>query len=154
MSSGRGLFGFPKVSPEEKQRALQDPGPSWREWLSGSFAKTYLGLGFFIADAIIVAYWLGPPIVLTGLVVSIVIAIYLEYLCWQFLWYVPRAWTEEPPVPASGDPWSSRGEAEARASLRRLWHPVRFGRWTNASTRWRSGHAPVPTQGPDPREFL
>ncbi|HEV2166627.1 MAG TPA: hypothetical protein VGS23_06615, partial [Thermoplasmata archaeon] len=93
------------------------------------------------------------PIAPAGLLASVSVALYLEYLGWQFLWYVPRAWTDaSPPLKAGAGP--SLEERAAPATLRKLVHPFRFGRWTEAAKRWRSGLAPIPAEGPDPREFL
>ncbi len=91
MSSGRGPFGLPKVHEEERRRALEDPGVSWKDWLSSSFAKTYLGLAFFIADGLLIASWFGPPANYPAMIGTTALALYLEYLAWQY-----------PMVPAPG----------------------------------------------------
>ncbi|HEV2519666.1 MAG TPA: hypothetical protein VGX00_03480 [Thermoplasmata archaeon] len=161
MAARRGWFGFPKIDPEEKQRALSDPGPGWKEWAMSSFAKTYLALGFLIADGILVASWIAPGPNLIGLLGSAALALYLEYLLWQYLWYVPRAASEGPADPrlqglvGSNPAANSEGDAERWTHVaRRVFHPFPIGRWTAEARRIRQGLAPEPSAGPDPREFL
>jgi hypothetical protein len=161
MSADRGWFGLPKIDPEEKEQALQDPGTPWSAWLSSSFAKTYLGLGFVIADGILLASWLGPPPEWGAAVGSLALAVYGEYVLWQYLWYVPRAFVEAPTRfrvrPGKLGPVSepARHDGSAWVTMaHRCVHPFPFGRWTEAAERHRKGLAPVPLEGPDPREFL
>jgi hypothetical protein len=151
MSSGRGLFGLPKLDEEERQRAVEDPGPSWGEWVSSSFAKTYLGLGFFIADAILVASWFGPPADYPAMFGTTALALYLEYLAWQYLWYQPKASAGERPVRQRPDA-SDAGQRGASA-LARAVHPFARGRWSPAAERRQEGVPPTP-EGLDPREFV
>lgn len=121
MSSGRGPFGLPKVHEEERRRALEDPGVSWKDWLSSSFAKTYLGLAFFIADGLLIASWFGPPANYPAMIGTTALALYLEYLAWQYLWYLPRAWAEAPGTPRGTAPAEPRPKWSR--SLVRLIHP-------------------------------
>jgi hypothetical protein len=147
MSADRGLFGFRKLTKEERERALADPGPSWREWLASSFAKTYLGLAFFIADGIVIASWFQPRLNVVGLVGSTLGAVYLEYLAWQYLWFEPVVEDEAPLHPHPDD------VPPMRAALRKVFHPFRIGRWIPTGAR----HGPRldgADQGPDPKEFL
>ncbi len=75
----------------EKKAALEEPGPSWREWGLHSALKWYVGLGFLIVDGLLVDFWTGQAVYL-GLL-SLIPAVYAEYLLWQ----VPLA-------PAGGSP--------------------------------------------------
>jgi hypothetical protein len=124
----------------EKELALREPGPSWREWALFTGLKPWLGVGFLIADAWIVAAWLEAGSYL-GLSVSLAVAVYLEFLLYRYLWYRP-------------DP----ADAGRRASFRPTWsRPVRYGRWTPEAERMRAGlplEGPSAEPGPDLREFL
>lgn len=131
----RGL-GLPKLEGEERRRAIEHPGPSWREWFYTSFLKAWLGLLFFIVDAWILTAFLSPfaPALL---VPSVAAALYLELLLWRYLWYEPDPETER------------RGEFHPT-----LLRPTRLGRWTPEAERLRLGLDPAPGSGPDVREFL
>jgi hypothetical protein len=119
---------------EEKKQALADPGPSWREWFFFSAMKVYLGLTFFIVDSWIIVTWLEAGSA-AGAAVSTVAAVYLEFLCYRWLWTRPRL------------------DRPVRASFRPSWHtPVQFGRWTPEAELFRAGK--LPPEGPNPREFL
>ncbi len=121
----------------EKKAALEDPGPSWREWVLHSAAKWYVGLGLLTLDGWVVGdflfyriYWPIAP--------ALVGALYLEFLLWQFLWYRPEMY---------------------RSRARRHWtssfwiHPVPFGRWTPEADLARGGATPGSGEV-DPAEFL
>ena len=131
---------LPRPTKEDRESALKAPGPTWRDYFFGSFLKVYLGLFFFIVDSWIFVGWL-VPLDLFGMVPSLVLAVYLEYLAYQYLWYLPAGGVER----------STRSE-----SWRRWLHPVKFGRWTEPGKRTRRGLAPYPKadSGPDPTEFF
>jgi hypothetical protein len=118
----------------EKKLALLDPGPTWKEWFYFSAMKVYLGLAFMILDSWLVVGFLEVGLLLEAVLATIG-AVYLEFLCYRFLW-------RRPPL-----------DHPIRASFRPTWHtPVQFGRWTPEGERFRAGLL-VPG-GPDPREFL
>ena len=132
------FFGIADVDPETRRSAVQEPGPSWAEWARGSLAKAYLALGFFIADVLLLVTGLQPidPFVFAG----VVLAIYLEILAWQYLWYRPHPDRES--RPGTFHPT--------------VFRPVRFGRWTPEGERARDGVDPFGNEvvGPNPDEFL
>lgn len=132
---------FPKLPEEDRKAAIAELGPSWREYFFGPFAKVYVLLGFLIVDSSLAVYWV-QPIDLYGLLPTLGVAVYLEYLAYQALWYMP----------AGGLSASSRG-----SGWHRWVHPVPYGRWTSAYQRARRGLAPGPASGrdgPDPSEFF
>ncbi len=131
-------FGIAEVEPETRKAAVETPGPTWGEYFRGSFSKAYLALGFFIADILIILSGLQPPDVLV--VPAFVLAVYLEFLTWRYLWYRPDP-----------DKESRMGTFEPT-----IWRPVRFGRWTPEGDRARAGIDPFGNErvGPDPDEFL
>src|SRR5580693_9954310 len=117
---------LPRPTVEERQQALEHPGPTWKEWFYRSFLKVWIPLGFLIVDSWIVGYWVEAhqPI---GIPPSLVAALYLEYLGFLYLWYRPR-----------DDPSHS-----VRGERRRRWiYPVEFGRWTTEGERVRAGLPP------------
>jgi hypothetical protein len=123
----------------EKELALREPGPSWREWAFFTGFKPWLGVVFLIADAWIAAAWLEAGN-LIALALSLFAAVYLEFLLYRYLWYRP-------------DPEDARD----RTTFRPTWtRPVRYGRWTPEAERVRAGLPleAAPERGPDPREFL
>jgi hypothetical protein len=119
----------------EKQAALLDPGASWREWWLQSGAKWYLGFGFLVADGLLIDSWVVPGLYV-GLL-SLVPAVYAEYLAWQYLWYRPG---ELPPD-------------QRRRRRRWYFHPLPVGRWTPEAELARKGEL-IPTDQPSPSEFL
>jgi hypothetical protein len=124
---------------EEKQRALLDPGPSWRDWWYYSASKWYVGLGLFVLDIWVLGTWLEVGLVL-GAVLSLIGVTYLDFLLWQYLYYRPHPDHDDR---KAGEP-------------RRWWvHPVEFGRWTPEGHTVRTGGTVVrPSEGPTPEEFL
>jgi hypothetical protein len=133
----RGL-GLPKVAGEERESALQQPGPTWREWFFRSFLKSWIGLGFLIVDSWIFvslltpAYWPAEA-------PAVGAAVYAEFLLFRFLWFRPDPEQEGPGAPFR----------------RSVWRLTRYGRWTAEYERVRAGlPASEGTAGPDPREFL
>ncbi len=146
-----GPFSLPPPTPEERKRALEDPGPSWREWVYGSMLKIYIPLGFLIADTWIVGAWVEPfrsigalPAAV-GAIASVAPALYGEYVLFEYLYARPP-----------GDPSRSVRE-EFRPTVRR---PFQYGRWTPAGRRVRAGRPPYESphgggQGEvDPSEFF
>ena len=149
----QGPFGFPKLEDEERRRAIEDPGPSWKEWFFSSFAKVYLGLAWFVLDAILAATWLEAGL-WVGAAGSVPAAAFLEYLAYQYLWFEPnpsrsvRSPGSRRPAPSEERPWARR--------VHRLVRPFPYGRWSHAAARARRGLPAVPDvdAGPDPGEFL
>lgn len=146
-----GAFGLPKASAEERQKALQDPGPSWRDWFYGSMMKLYIPLGYLILDTWGAGTWLeaygslGGAATLAAIVLTLLPALYLEFVLYEYLWARP-----------SGD-LSRSVRSEFRPTWRR---PFEYGRWTEAGRRRRAGlPAIVGSVGvaegePDPSEFF
>lgn len=135
-SARRGLLLGPPPTPEERKQAIEDPGPSWREWFYFSFLKVWIPLGFLILDTILAAGWVESHNWI-GLGVTLAVALYLEFLAFLYLW-------ARLPL-----------EQDRTQPFRPSWfRPVRMGRWT--PERWypeRYRGARVVT-GPDPDEFL
>ncbi len=129
---------LPKLEGEEREAALANPGPSWREWFFFSFAKVWSVLAFFILDSFLVAAF-TVPFVPWILFPGLGLALYAEFLLYQYLWYHPT-----PEL--------------YRREFRPAWHrPFRLGRWTPEAERGRAGlpaFGPGEEPFPDPREFL
>ncbi len=123
---------------QEKQAALAEPGLSWHDWLYFSAFKWWLAITLIVVDGWIVGYWIEVPNVY-GLVASLALALYLEFVLYQYLWYRPEPRERAP-----------------KGGFRPSWHrPVEFGRWTPERRLAAEGHpAYDPSGGPDPREFL
>ncbi|HYK94072.1 MAG TPA: hypothetical protein VEY07_08560 [Thermoplasmata archaeon] len=140
MASSRSPF-LPRLDGEERQKAIEDPGPSWREWFFFSFAKVWTLLAFFIIDVFVFVTF-ADPFVVWALVPSMALAIYGEYLLYEFLWF-------RPPLEKI---------SEWRREFHPTWfRPVRFGRWTVEGERVRAGGPLLPPGEepyPDPNEFL
>lgn len=138
----RGLFGYQAPTEEERKRALEHPGPTWREFFFYDFMKVWLVLGFLIVDVWAVGAF-AQPFNPAAMLLSLVALLYGEFLLYRFLWYRP------------GDSEATR--SARRAGFRPTWsRPVAFGRWTPEADRARSGRDPYEgyVRGPDPREFL
>ena len=141
---GQGPLGLPKLEGPDRDEALEAPGASWREWFYFSFLRAWTALGFFIADVWVFSLWdhpLSSAVNVTGLILSLAAAVYLEILAYGWLWYRPN-------------PLKESERTAFRPTALRL---RRFGRWTPEAFRARSGADPFPEgvlQGPDPREFL
>lgn len=135
---------FPKLGGEARREALAHPGLSWSEWFYRSFVRTWAVLGFLIGDVFIGAYF-GAPLNVPGLVVGLALALYGEWLLYQYLWHTPPLRHHHRPSTASSRSWV---------------FPVRYGRWTEEAALVRAGKLPVYAEiedeqsGPDPREFL
>jgi hypothetical protein len=132
-------LGVEPQEPEERARAIAEPGASWREFLFFELAKVWIVLGLFVLDSWIIIYW-TQPLNVAALFLSLAAAIYLDFLLYRVLWYRP-------------DPEESYLKREFRPTLIR---PVRWGRWTPEAWRARDGRDPYGDAivGPDPREFL
>ncbi|MCI4336877.1 MAG: hypothetical protein L3K17_06755 [Thermoplasmata archaeon] len=135
---------LPRLTGEARRRALAEPGPSWSEWFYRSFARTWIVLGFFILDVFIIATW-GAPLNLLVMVSALVLAIYGEFLLYEYLWYQPRERRHHRP--------------RTPGPFRPTWlRPVEYGRWSADAALIRAGKLPAtidtPEVGPDPREFL
>ncbi len=122
----------------EKQQALKDPGPSWRDWWFRSASKWYILVGCLVADVWVVTYWLELGSLL-GAVLSLAAAVYAEYILYEFLWY-------RPPLLISFH----------RSHFRPTWwRPFRFGRWTPEAAIWaEQPHDELEEEGVNPKEFL
>jgi hypothetical protein len=123
---------------EEKARALSEPGPSWREWLFYQALKWWLAIVLIIVDSWVVVFWVEYGS-LSGLLASIIVTIYAEFLLYRYLWYRPNP--EQPRM---------------RGKFRPTWYrPVEYGRWTPEADMVRSGIGIYDRpEGPDPKEFL
>jgi hypothetical protein len=124
-----------RAAEEDRKAIIAQPGPSWHEWLYGQAFKWWLGIGLLIVDSWIVAGWIEVA-AWVPLAVSVGIAIYLEYLLYQYLWH----------------PY----HPELRGKFRPTWKsPFEVGRWVPDRAKLLSGDVAtaVPT-GPDPKEFL
>jgi len=124
----------------EKQEAITNPGPGWKEWFLFSGAKTWVVLGFFVIDSWVFAYWFSPfnP---AGMGLSLAAAVYLEFLAYCYLW--ERANPER----------AARPTKPFRPNFRRL---REVGRWTPEGVRAKQqGTTPEQTTGgPRREEFL
>ena len=121
---------------EEKRRAREMPGPSWKEWLYFTALKWWIGILFLIVDSWIVVTFLEAGSTIE-LIAATAAAVFLEYLLYVYLWRRPAL------------------ERRPRARARR-WPPVEVGRWTPEAWAARAaGRRPTaPTEAADPREFL
>ena len=120
---------------EEKRRALEDPGPTWREWFLQTAAKWWLLLAFFVVDAwlLVVCLTLHGWTVVYGLT-PLFVALYLEFLTYRFLWYSPL-------------------EVRRNRRFQPTWYrPVPYGRWTPEAEYFRTH--PIVSDGVNPDDFL
>jgi len=122
---------------QEKLEALREPGPSWRQWFFYDALKWWIGLGFFIVDIWIVGWWVEGAPLAAGLL-TLIAAIYLEFLAFRYLWYRPKETV-----------------SRRRGAFHPTWtRPVEFGRWTPEADLVRAGQSvPGMDEGPSPREF-
>lgn len=123
---------------EEKHEALAEPGASWHDWLYFSAFKWWLLIGLIAVDGWIAGFWIEIPSGY-GLVASLLVAVYLEYLIFQYLWHRPEPDARPP-----------------KGGFRPSWYrPVEFGRWTPERRLAQQGHPAYDrSDGPDPREFM
>lgn len=121
-----------KLTAEEREAALKAPGQSWHDWFYFIALKWWVGLGILIIDSWIVAGWIeaGGWLELLG---SVALAVYLEYLLWQYLWH----------------PY----HPELHGQFRPTWKaPFEAGRWTPEREALLAGK--LEPAAPDPRQFL
>ena len=122
----------------EKELVRRAPDLPWKEWAYYSGLKPWVGLALFIVDGWIAAAWLEVGNYV-GLVPSLALAVYLEFLLYRYLWYRP----------------SARAPRSRGAFRRSWWRPVAYGRWTpEAAQRRALVESGGSNTGPDPREFL
>ena len=122
---------------DARQKALDDPGPGWKEWFLYHGAKMWVALGFFIADMWIFLTWVSAFNAI-GLALSIAAAIYLEILAYRYLWY-----RVNPEAPRPTEPF------------RRTWlRPREFGLWTPEGAMAKRGEIPRSGSGPRREDFL
>lgn len=123
---------------EEKQRALEDPGPSWHDWWYFSASKWYVLIGFLILDVWVGGFWVEAGYGAVALA-SVVALLYGEFLLYEYLW-------RRPALPERG---------RAPPFRRTWWRPVEVGRWTpEAAARARTGALPGEDDAPDLHEFV
>jgi len=122
---------------EAREKAIADPGPSWKEWFLFSGAKVWVALGFFVIDVWIIESWLYPPNA-AGLGLSIAAAVYLEFLAYRFLWY---RW----------DPEAPRRVGPFKPTFLR---PREVGLWTREGVLMKQGQFPTADDGPRREDFL
>ena len=128
----------------EKQRALADPGPTWREWFFYDGAKWWVGLGFLIVDVWVGGSWFTDAsfsgLRVLGAVLCLAAAFYLELLLYRYLWRRP-----------------SDTDLRRSGPFRPGWMGLReVGRWTPEAARLRAhgGGPSVPDGTPRSDEFL
>ncbi|MCI4346699.1 MAG: hypothetical protein L3K07_08130 [Thermoplasmata archaeon] len=134
------FFGMPKLGGKERDEALSDPGPTWKEYFEREFLRWCWALLIIIVDVWIIATFLAPLDV-PAMLATLVGATYLEFVGYRYLWYRP-------------DP-----DAESlHSTFVRTWtRPRRFGVFTPEAERQKAGLSPFPPgqrMGPDPSEFL
>lgn len=132
----------PRLTGEARRQALADPGLSWSDWFYRSFARAWIVLLFLVLDVFVISTF-GAPLDVPALIAGLALAIYGEWLLYQYLWHSP------------GTLRHHRG----REGFQRGWlHPVEFGRWTPEASLAKTGKLPAyrpdEPSGPDPREFL
>lgn len=134
------VIGAPPIDEKTRREALADEGPPWKEWFYRSFLKVWIPFGFFVADVWIVIGGVDAlgSVLAPAYIAGLVIAVYLEFLAFQVLYYEPHAVSH-----------SVRERREWR------WlHPVPWGRWSRAAEAMRRGLPAQIEPTPDAREFL
>lgn len=131
-------FGISTPTPEERKKALEEPGPGWKEWALTRGLKEYVGLGFLIVDVLVLVSIIETrsPWAPVGGVAFIALAFYLEFLAWMCLWRHPL-----------------RSELRPGGFQRGPFRPVMIGRWTREYTLWKSGALSANEEGIDAQEF-
>ena len=125
---------------EEKRRAREEPGLSWRDWLYFSGFRWWSVIAFLVLDSWVAVEWISLGIYL-AIAPSLLLAAYAEFLLYQVLWYRP-----ELPLPRR------RPGERFRPSWVR---PVEVGRWTPEKALLDRGAVTgLPPDAIDPNEFL
>jgi hypothetical protein len=128
------------LSPEERQRAIEEPGESWRTWFLTTGLKPWIVLLLLIIESLGIVSMLQ---VLSGAAALLVLGplvalLYVDILFWNFLWRVP-----------SLDEWKT---GEFRNSW---WQPFKIGRWTHEYAIWKSGKGKeIAMSDVNPHDFL
>lgn len=121
----------------EKEAALREPGPGWREWFFHSALRWYYALGVLIVNVQLIVFWMeyGSAV---GLAITLVAICYGEFVLYRYLWYRPH--------PDSAQP----------RKFRRSWlQPRAYGRWTPEADLARAkARAGLADEGPSAKEFL
>jgi hypothetical protein len=104
-----------RVTGEERKRALEEPGPSWKEWAYATGLKPYVALGLLVLDGLLLASIEEAPQlwVRWSALVALPFLIYANYYLYAYLWASPP---ETPEL----------RKARAKPSVR---HPFYVGRW-------------------------
>lgn len=133
------FYDLPRLEGEDRDKALRDAGPTWREYATRELLRWWYAVAVLIVDAWILSAFIRP-LDLFVMIPSLAGATYLELLGWRYLWYEPRA--DE--IPGEGFLHS------------RWFYPVPLGRWSKAAARRRSGLPPEPKTPVDrgAEEFL
>jgi hypothetical protein len=120
---------------EEQAKALADPGPDWRTWTLHTGLRPYFLVLFLTIDTWLALTWLEAGLLL-GILLSLLPAVYAEFLLYRYLW--------------------ARPDPEAPQPFVRSWsRPVWAGRWTIEGDRLRAGEAmPRPDETRKREEFL
>jgi len=129
-----------KLSEEERKEVIADPGLSWKDWAIYQGLKTWVGLALFIGDCLLFAgLWTGGSVAYRiSIAPAMAGAIYLNYLLWSYLWYVPDI-----------------GQLRKAKQKRTLLHPFPVGRWTpEYETYKKSGLRGLHAEEVNPEEFL
>jgi hypothetical protein len=137
-----GLVPLPRrPNPDERKKALEDPGVPWGIWFYRTFLKVWIPLGFLIVDVWVVGYFLeaGEPYLALA---SLPVCLYLNYVGFAYCYAHP------------GTDASRSIRSEFRPTPLR---PFEYGRWTPEGERIRAGLPPLAgtePKGPDPDEFF
>jgi hypothetical protein len=137
-------FGFREMknslTPEERKKAIDDPGTPWKVWWYAQGSKTWIGVGMMILDVFLYGtIWMWTwPYAHYMLIPAMPFALYLNYLLWNYLWRVPDL--DE----------LRKGQIE-RTAL----HPWPVGRWTEDYAVWKAqGVAGLHGDAINPGDFV
>jgi hypothetical protein len=102
-----------RLKGDERQKALEEPGPSWKEWALTSGLKGYVVFGLLLLDALLlVSFEEAPGDWKWGALAVLPFLLYANFLILAYLWAKPP------------DPHGPR--KKFAPSLR---HPFLVGRW-------------------------